>query len=409
MNAPERGRDAAAYTYAAAIEELEKFLAFAAIEDIPARDLLAGFAVRARAAGLSVARVQIAWRRLDPVFNSRTLLWTLSSGVTEENRTHADGPNSEEFRTSPIAYLLGVPDDTYRCRLVGANAPFRFPILDRLAAEGLTDYFLARIGFGPQVHVMRPGGGVMISFASDAPDGFSDAEMAALGRIRYMLALSVRSTMQKEIGSSLARTYLPRTAGDRVLDGEILLGHGDTIDAVVWYCDLRGSTALCERLGTDRYLPFLNDFFAVTARPVVENGGDVLDYIGDAVLAIFPQGDGVTRALAATSEIRTRLDDFRMRHADVIGDRKDLAELIGVAMDIGSVVYGNIGITERMAFSAIGTTVNRVSRIERLTKTFGVPILVTDAVARLAGKGWMSVGRPEIDGISDPPELFSCL
>ncbi len=232
--------------------------------------------------------------------------------------------------------------------------------------------------------------------------------MAALGRLKHMLALSLRSSLQADIGRSLARTYLPRTASDRVLDGDILLGHGETIDAVVWYCDLRGSTALCDRLGTDRYLPFLNDFFAATAKPVVQNGGDVLDYIGDAVLAIFPGADGVQRALAATGDVGARLIELRARHPDVIGDREDLAALIGVAIDIGRVVYGNIGITERMTFSAIGSTVNRVVRIERLTKRLGVSMLVTDAVARQAGEGWTSVGRLQIAGIADPPELFAC-
>ncbi|UOM33217.1 adenylate/guanylate cyclase domain-containing protein [Acuticoccus sp. I52.16.1] len=392
----------------AAIEALEIYLAFAALGDVSAREILPGFAERARASGFTLARVYAAWRRLDPVIASSSIVWTRDEGALEEHWTHEDGPNSPEFLASPIHYLLTADVDFYRCRLAGANEPYRFPSLAAFAADGLTDYVIVRVGFGADTQMKRPGGGVMLSFASDAPGGFSDDEMDALNRIKYMLALTIRSTLQADIGRSLAHTYLPRTAGDRVLDGEILLGHGDTIDAVVWYCDLRGSTALCDRLGTERYLPFLNDFFAATAKPVVEHGGDVLDYIGDAVLAIFPGADGVARALRATNCVRERLGALRARHSDAIGDRHDLAELIGVAIDIGRVVYGNIGINERMTFSAIGGTVNRVVRIERLTKSYGVPILVTDAVARQAGEGWMSVGRPELAGIANPPELFAC-
>lgn len=394
--------------YAAIIAELEEFLAMAALDDLPPREIVGEFGARARAAGLSVARFYIAWRLLDPVVDSRTLFWTPRGGVTEETWSHSAGVR-EDFLRSPIYYMLSAQDDTYRCRLVGANAPFRFPVFHEMVADGFTDYLICRVGFGQGATLDRPGAGVMLSFASDASSGFSDDELAVLGRIKYMLALSVRSTMQTDMGASLARTYLPRTASNKVLDGQIRLGTGERLDALVWYCDLRGSTALCERLGTERYLPLLNDFFAATAKPVAENGGDVLDYIGDAVLAIFPLGaDAVSQALTATREVEASLATLAERHRDALGERTTTADLCGVAMDIGPVVYGNIGIHERMAYSAIGPTVNRVCRMERMTKTFGVPIVVSAAVARHAGEGWTSLGRPALEGIEDPPELFTC-
>ena len=388
---------------------VEEYLALNALADTPLADILAGFGERSREAGLPVARLMVGWRLLDPLYLSQTLVWSLGEGIEAERVLFKGSMESERFRVSPVRYLIEQPADEFRRRLEGANEPFQFPVLQDLADAGMTDYLIVKVGFGTEWDdPERPGTGVILSFASDAPGGFTDEHVVAIHRLKHMLALAVRMTIQTDSREVLARTYLGTSAGRKVLDGQIMRGQGQAIDAVIWYCDLRGSTALCERLGMDRYLPLLNDYFGATASPVVEHGGEVLDFIGDAVLAIFPLDDtGVARAVEATGDVLRDLEAFRLANQDVLADRPGVADVAGIAIATGRVVYGNIGIPARLTFSVIGPTVNRVARIEGLTKVLHEPVLVTGSIAEATPDRWLSRGAHLLDGVTERQELFA--
>ncbi|MEM7696401.1 MAG: adenylate/guanylate cyclase domain-containing protein [Pseudomonadota bacterium] len=384
-----------------AVEGLEEFLAISAVADRPLHEVLETFGERARKA-FGAVRIMIGWRLLNPLFISQSLYWRPETGVTMERWRVGEAMVSDAFLASPIHALLESEETEIRARLDRSNTPFAYPILETLAAEGCTDYFISKVGFGhlPTATVKdRPGSGVILSFTSEREGGFNDDDMTALRRLQYMLALTTRSAMERDMRETLAATYLGGVAGERVLKGEITRGQGETINALIWYCDMRGSTELCEALGVEAYIPVLNAYFSATAGPVKAAGGNVLDFIGDAVLAIFPLTEaGLSAASAATEAVIVALERLRESEPAFAG-RTSVADMTGIALATGPVVYGNIGIPERLTFSVIGPTVNAVARLENLTKTLREPVLATaDAAARLAGPGRRAMGEFVLPG-----------
>lgn len=404
----------------ASVEGVEEFLALSALRSRPIDETVAGFARRAREADLSVARLMMGWRLLDPLYMSQSLTFTEATGVLAERFRHGEAMVSAAFLRSPVWHLLENDVDEMRQRIDGTNEAFEFALYDDLRAEGYTDYLLAKVGFGDSfgsqnpsdaastpLSVDRPGGGIVLSFASDRRGGFTDSELAKLRRLKYMLALSMRTSMEADMRATLATTYLGRNAGQKVLAGQIARGEGESIEAVIWYCDLRGSTELCAAMGVDRYLPLLNDYFGAMAEPVVAHGGQILDFIGDAVLAIFPRdADAIPRAQRATAQALANLPGLRARHPE-FAERSEIASIAGIAMSTGTVVYGNIGIPTRLTFSAIGQSVNEVARIERLTKALREPVLVTEPIAKAAPSLWRSCGNHPLEGVSGTTALFA--
>lgn len=391
-----------------AIAVLEEFLALSAVRDAPPEAILEGFAERAREHGIPLARMMVAWRLFDARYRSQALVWHKDRGLAVERFDRHQATESDDYLKSPIHHILTCEEDVVRRRIDPPDNRGGFPILEELRAQGLTDYVITRVGFGDTWPDLRPGGGVLMSFVSDQPGGFSEAQIAAFGRLRFMVALALRSTMQNDMRETMARTYIARSAAQSLEAGDIVAGNGATIEAVIWYCDLRGSTSLCEALGLQRYLPLLNAYFAAVATPVVAHGGDILDFIGDAVLAVFPHSpEGIAAALEATRAALGGLERFRVEHADLLGGRADTAAVAGIAIDTGTVMSGNIGIAGRLTFSVIGPTVNQVARIERVTKELGEPVLVTREVAASEPDAWVSRGAFELAGVPAPVELFA--
>jgi adenylate cyclase len=196
-----------------------------------------------------------------------------------------------------------------------------------------------------------------------------------------------------------------------VLNGLIRLGHAEETRALVWYSDLRNSTGLAETMPGADFLQLLNVYFECAARPAIAAGGEVLAFVGDAVLAIFPVNDDAElpditrRALAALRESLVIADRINAER------RQAGLETIryGIGLNIGPVMYGNIGVPERLAFSAIGPTVIEVARIEKLTKRVPSRVLATKAVAAMEPHSWRSVGTHHLDGVGQPQELFGLL
>lgn len=388
------------------LEELESYLALAALRNESVEEIVEGTVARAREGGISIGRLMMGWRLLDPLYRGQTTTWSKSAPLLIERFGNGDD-HSPEFLSSPVWYLLNNETDELRVRMAGANAPLEFPMLEGLRDQGLTDYLIVKVGFGATNANDQPGAGIIMSFASDRDGGFIDEELAVLQRLKYMIAVAMRSAMEQTMRATLANTYLGPTAGRKVMEGQITRGEGETVDAVIWYCDLRDSTALCEAMGVTDYLPLLNDYFSAMAEPVTAHGAQVLDFIGDAVLAIFPLEEGaIARAQVATAEALGNLGELRTRHA-VLAGRREACDITGIAIATGRVAYGNIGIATRLTFSVIGPTVNRVARIERLTKTLREPVLVTAEVAAAAPAMWRSRGNHALAGVREAAELFS--
>jgi adenylate cyclase len=198
-----------------------------------------------------------------------------------------------------------------------------------------------------------------------------------------------------------------------VLSGAITRGSGETIDAIIWYCDLRGFTSLTDNLPGDQLLDLLNDYFEIMAGAVTEIGGEVLKFVGDAMLAIYElndeqAGDATThsaKTLAAAHTARQRID---ARNAERQAAGLPLIEC-GLALHMGSVHYGNIGAPDRLDFTVIGPAVNHAARLEKLGSELGQPIIVSASVAAAASIELRPLGEHRLRGIEAPQEVFAPL
>ncbi|MBZ0218582.1 MAG: adenylate/guanylate cyclase domain-containing protein, partial [Fimbriimonadaceae bacterium] len=206
-------------------------------------------------------------------------------------------------------------------------------------------------------------------------------------------------------------TYLGKDAGTRVLSGAIRRGDGSKINAVVWYSDLRDSTAMADTMPSEDFLHLLNVYFECSAGPAIKAGGEILDFIGDGVLAIFPyenEADLPAAVCAASRAVRQS-----KIITDQINDERQTAGLpairFGIGLNVGSVMFGNIGVPERLSFSVIGPTVNEVARIEKMTKALDTNILVTAEIAAVEPESWQSIGHQRLDGVAQQIELFELL
>lgn len=385
----------------ALIAEIEGWLVDAALGDPDIVRLFEGLCRRLHAVGVPVQRAVLSWPTLHPLFRAEQIFWWRGKGAKLEQYYHSSAGN-EHWLKSPFYHALtrGLP--RIRRRLKGEGALLDFEVLEEFATQGYTDYLLTAAHFSIAEVADYEGGptGILSSWATRRESGFTDDDLEALSRIQRMLAIACRMAIQKRVAENLAHAYLGPTAGARVMAGDIRRGDGEFISAVVWFSDMRNSTRLSDVMQPDDYLALMNRYFECTAAPVIEHGGEILNFIGDGVLGIFPINDGdaaaaARRATAAAGEALRRCAEDRaaLRPDEVPVD-------FGIGLDVGELMFGNIGVPQRLAFSGIGRVVNTVHRVETATKTLGQRVLATAAVAGAAPEDWVPAGPhcfPDLD------------
>ena len=283
-----------------------------------------------------------------------------------------------------------------------------FPILEELHAEGATDYVAMPVTFSDgQINVL--------TIASDRRGGFSTAHLGHIYEILALLARLYEVHAMRRTAVTLLETYLGSHAGKRVLDGQIKRGDKQIIHAVIWFCDLRESTPLAQSLSQDEFLGALNQFFDCMAGAVMDHGGQVLRFIGDAALAIFPlqgssdpdHGDkpdaALTTALSAAREAVQRIDALNLRRRP----RGWPSLSFGIALHVGEVTYGNIGTENRLEFTVVGDAANRAARIEAMCKPLNEQVLLSAEMARYFPEESRSLGRHQLKGVAEPVEIFA--
>lgn len=370
--------------------------------------LFEGLCLRLHALGIPIARANLMWSTLHPLFRSESVLWRRGQLAVPGQFVHQD-TRTEQWLRSPMRHMLETQVRVLRRRLTGPEKLFDFGILDDLAADGYSDYLaIATDLFTHSAVRSDDRRGMFVTWATDRPDGFTDGDLSALQRIQRRLAVACKTVIQAQISRNISEAYLGRQTGERVLNGLIRLGDGEETRALVWYSDLRASTRLAETMPSEEFLQLLNVYFECAARPAIAAGGEVLAFIGDAVLAIFPVTDEAAfpeitgRAVAALGE--------SIVLADKVNAERGQAGLepirYGIGLNVGSVMYGNIGVPERLAFSAVGPTVIEVARIEKLTKSIGARVLATREIAACDPRLWRSMGWHPLEGAGKRLELF---
>jgi uncharacterized protein (DUF427 family)/class 3 adenylate cyclase len=359
--------------------------------------LVEGLAHQLLALGVSVVRVNLIVRTLHPQVAGTLHLWRSGAdGVERIDLTHA-GSKEERFLSSPFIHIFEGRGGVRR-PLEDGEARLDFPILADLRREGATDYVAMPLAFSDgQIHAL--------TLATGRPGGFATAHLGLLHEVLPLFARLVEGHALRRTARTLLDTYLGVGTGGRVLEGRIRRGDGEVIPAVIWWADLRGSTALAERLPRGEYLELLNRFFESTAGAAIDWNGEVLKFIGDAVLAIFPvleDGLAPVQALQAAREAVARIRRFNAEHA---GRAPELA--VALALHLGEVNYGNIGVEGRLDFTVTGPAVNQVARLEQVSKRSGKWIVASSSFARLVPDEVVSLGEHELRGVPAPLEVFT--
>ena len=344
------------------------------------------------AAGVRIARAAAFIRTLHPSVMGRRFLWKRGAPVEVRDAPHSLLP-STEYVQSPV-YVVTSTGREFRRRIDGDEA-HEFEILEQQRQAGMTDYVCLPLPFlSGEVHA--------ITFTTDAPGGFSDEEIGALRVVTRPLARVAEILALRRTATALLDAYVGRDAGERILRGKILRGDTESIRCVIWFSDLRGFTSMSGSAPATEIISVLNRVFDCQVPAVERHGGEVLKFMGDGMLAIFPVDDAHPAAtvcgdaLAASGEAFAALDALNAERATA--GEPPLA--FGVSLHLGDVAYGNIGGATRLDFTCIGPAVNLASRIEGLTGRLGKRLLVSDAFARATTTPLRPVGTFELKGVA---------
>jgi adenylate cyclase len=367
------------------------------------------FCARLVAHGLPLVRAQVFIDTLHPIYSGRLYSWQVAKGETTatEYGPVSDGEALARWQQSAFYHLLETGFPALRRRLTKESGA-EFPLLGELHAIGMTEYVAIVDRFGADA-VIGEMDCVYSSWTTDASQGFTEAQIAALRRLTPFLALAIKSATLARIAKTLVETYLGRDPGKRVLKGSIARGISTSIEAVLWFSDLHDYTQICDRARPDEIIALLNDYAEIVIPAIHDEGGDVLKLIGDGTLALFAAEDraGACRsALAAALKTLDRIDELKARRLASGLPATDLY----LGLHLGEVVYGNFGSRERLDFTVVGPAVNEVSRIAGMCRLVDQPILASSAFFAALGpeqNRLVSVGRYALRGVGQPQDLFT--
>lgn len=364
-------------------------------------NLLAEFCTRLAADGLPLARVSMHLRTLHPQFTGARLLWR--PGMTEAELTLVgrDIQAEPRFLNSPVRELYeGAEAIRQRLDIPPPSGGDLYGILTDLRAEGITDYVALPMQF-------TDGKRHAVSWATARPGGFTTNDLVAINDLLPVLAMATEIRLNRRIAKNLLNTYVGEYAGERILAGDIERGSGATVRAAIWHSDLRGFTRIAEQWPRDDVIRWLNEYFDVIAAPVQRHGGEILKFVGDGMLAIFP----LTGSSACTLALQAAVEARRgMLELNAARGRNGLFELgFGITLHVGDVMYGNIGTATRLDFTVIGPAVNVAARLQGLAKELRRQVLLSGPFAMMCActaQYAAPLGRFPLRGVEAPIEVF---
>lgn len=379
-----------------------------AITDVT--ELVQRFAGHLLAEGIPLRQLMLFMYSAHPQVEGVSFTWRRDTANVETGPIFQALAQARVRQQSPFA---ATNDDTarlIRCQLERTKPDPDDPILKRLKTQGATDYVAVPM-------VFPDGTSSTVAFVCDGPGVFSDCEVEQFDQSATVLARLLEPHAVRRTARKLLETYLGKRTGEQVLKGHIERGAGNNIHAVIWFCDLRDSTVMANSMPRQSFLGVLNDFFDCTAGAALDHGGEVLRFLGDASLAIFPTGEVVIgaekrccdtasaclSALAAAKDAQDRLKRLNATREQ----RGDAPLRFGLALHMGNVTYGNIGVAQRLEFTVIGAAANRAARLEDLCKDLDQSILVSAEFKRCFPGQLVSLGHYALRGISTPEEIFT--
>ncbi len=350
------------------------------------------------AAGLPLWRVGVFVRTLHPDIYGRNFIWKPGAEV-EVGTVDFEILNSPDFHASPLKPVFQQGLEV-RARADDPSSK-RFPLIEELRAEGVTDYIALPLPFiNGTVNAS--------SWTTKQPGGFTDEQLAALRRIVTPLVRVIEIISLTRTAASLLDTYVGNRAGERILGGQIRRGHTETMNAAIWLSDLRGFTALSDRLPAETVVDILNQYFDCQVGSIRAHGGEVLNYMGDGLLAVFPIDEYVgdvqqvcTHVLEAARESRAGVDALHYRVGETVERFR-----FGVALHVGPILFGNIGGGNRLDFTCIGPAVNLAARLEKIAGRLHRTIVASQGFAGICDADWSDLGDFPIAGFAKAMRVY---
>jgi adenylate cyclase len=363
-------------------------------------NIFAELCLRLQRAGIPVKRATLHFMLLHPQWLGSRMMWADGMREAEIRRVDYDIRECSEFIDSPANELNDGATEVRENLERDPSLGRKHVVYDEMRAKGLTDYVA-----WPLYHTF--GKRHMVTFATDRPGGFDDAHIAGLLKLLPALALVSEIRIKNRLARTLLETYVGSHASELILAGATRRGTGTTVSAAIMICDLRDFTRISDNWPRDDVIDLLNGYFDAIAEPIARHGGEILKFIGDGLLAIFPLSDPAACAnlLHAVAEARQAMIALNEKNSET--GREPLN--YGVGIHVGDVMYGNIGSRTRLDFTIIGPAVNMASRLESLTKQLGRSVLLSRAFVDFVEGDFdlKRVGEYQVRGFNDPIELFA--
>lgn len=342
---------------------------------------------RLLAAGAPLWRLRLAMRTLHPLTTAITTAWERDDASMEQILSPHGLERNAEYAGSPFE-VVARTRAAFRKKLIEPLSDADHNVLHDLKARGGTDYFGLPMKFSD-------GTAAILVVTTDAKGGFSDLDIARFTEIAAVLAPITEVFGSRNVSVAVAEAYLGPRTGQRVLNGQITRGHIEKISAAVLVSDIRDWTGLNNRLSAEAALALANRYFEVISEAVEANGGEILKFIGDGVLAIFSTD-------ADTPDAATVCENALAAARQALQSQQDadppLDLTFGMGMHFGEVLYGNIGSNTRIDFTVLGQAVNTAARIEGLCSTLQQPVLFSQEFADLLGEPTTVVAEEVLKG-----------
>ena len=363
-------------------------------------NIFAELCIRLQKSGIPVKRATLHILIHHPQWLGARIAWADGMREAEITRFDYDVRGRAEYIGSPASEIhdgvTELRENLERDRSLGRQ----HAVYDEMRAQGLTDYVA-----WPMYHTL--GKRHLVTFATDRPGGFTDAHIAGLLKLLPVLSLVSEIRIKNRLARTLLETYVGSHAGELILAGATRRGNGTTVSAAIMICDLRDFTRISDNWPRDDVIDLLNDYFDAISEPIVRRGGEILKFMGDGLLAIFPlsQPSAGANLLHAVSEARQAMAVLNEKNSAT--GRAPMN--YGIGLHVGDVMYGNIGSRTRLDFTVIGPAVNMASRLETLTKQLKKTVLLSRAFADLVERDFTleRVGEYPVRGFSEPIEVLA--
>ncbi len=362
--------------------------------------LIEGLAQQLDRAGARVDRMAVMSRTLHPQFVGWSVYWTRSKGAWRASLEHG-ARESDAFIGSPVQ-IVQQQQRPVRLRITPQPQEGEHSLLPDLRRDGMTDYVALPMPFGREMTNV-------LTAATAGPAGFTDADIERLAALARLLSPFVEIIAVRRTTLGLLDTFVGPRISERIFQGQVKRGDGDRIVAAFWYSDLRGFTNLSETLATADLLQLLNDYFELCAAAAAARGGEILQFIGDAILIVFEIGKAGARAQVCEAALDAAIDAFdSVAMANHRRRRAGQAEIrFGLGLHVGTVTHANVGAPGRLAFNVVGPAVNLTARIQAMTKDLGEPLLLSAEFAALIQRPLRAVGHHDLRGVASAQALFT--